>query len=66
VHVKAKNPHIVIAKVAGFDNAVYGLKKTKSWPILFEHKKNTILISTTKLSQFVTGRYAIHIKLCPF
>jgi hypothetical protein len=58
IPVKAKKPHIVVAKVAGFDNAVYGLKKTKSHPILFEHKKRDILVSTTKLSQFVSARYA--------
>lgn len=58
IPVKAKNPHIVVARVAGFDNAEYGLEKTDVHPILFKHKKENILISTTKLSGFVTGRYA--------
>jgi hypothetical protein len=58
IPVKAKNPHIVVARVAGFDHAEYGLEKTDTHPILFEHKKGNILISTTKLSGFVTGRYA--------
>ncbi len=49
--------HITLAKVAGFDNAVYGLPKVK-WPLLFEHPNGKILVSTTKLSQFITARYA--------
>jgi hypothetical protein len=59
VPVKAFKPHIVLAKVAGFDTAVYGLPK-ESWPILFEHTHENLnmLVSTTKLSQFVTARYA--------
>jgi hypothetical protein len=44
--------------VAGFDTAVYGLDDVKAWPILFEHPRGGILVSTTKLSQFVTARYA--------
>ena len=58
VQVEAKNPHLVAAKVAGFDKAIYGLDSTKTVPILFEHPDANMLISTTKLSQFVTGRYA--------
>ena len=58
VDVPAERPHLVVAKVAGFDRAVYGLADTKQYPILFEHPNGTILVSTTKLSQFVTARYA--------
>ncbi len=54
----AANPYLVIGKIAGFDSAVYGLDSTETYPILFEHPKGNILISTTKLSHFVTGRYA--------
>ena len=49
--------HLVAAKVAGVDTAVFGLKDTKTFPILFEHPRGNILVATTKLSHFVTGRY---------
>lgn len=51
--------HVVMAKVAGFDKAVYGLPSTV-YPILFEHSADNspMLVATTKLSQFVTARYA--------
>ncbi len=49
--------HIVAARVAGFDTAVFGLPK-KTDPILFEHPRGNLLVSTTKLSHFVAGRYA--------
>ncbi|MGB0578645.1 MAG: hypothetical protein ACPGVU_02985 [Limisphaerales bacterium] len=49
--------HLVSARVAGYDQAVYGLPE-ESWPLLFEHPRDEILIATTKLSQFVSGRYA--------
>ena len=61
VPLKAENPHIVIGRVAGFDTAVYGLPK-ESFPILCELPKREqvgdVLVATTKLSHFVTGRYA--------
>lgn len=53
----ATHPHLVFARVAGFDTAVYGLPE-EVFPILFEHPCGHALIATTKLSQFVTGRYA--------
>ncbi len=55
----AEKSHIVAARVAGFDTAVFGLPKT-THPILFEHPRGNLLVSTTKLSHFVTGRYAPH------
>ena len=58
VEVQAERPYLVAAKVAGFDTAVYGLGDAKTWPILFEHPRAALLVSTTKLSQFVTARYA--------
>jgi len=58
VEVQAERPFLVAAKVAGFDTAVYGLDDVQAWPILFQHPRAAILVSTTKLSQFVTARYA--------
>ena len=53
---KAANPHLVLARVAGYDTAVFGLPK-ETFPVLFEHPRGNMLVATTKLSQFVTGRY---------
>ena len=58
VPVKADNPHIVVAQVAGYNKAEFGLPEKDVWPILFEHPRGGILVATTKLSHFVTGRYA--------
>jgi hypothetical protein len=57
VPVEAEGAHLVAAKVAGFDEAVFGLPE-KTHPLLFEHPGSGMLVATTKLSQFVTGRYA--------
>jgi len=57
VPARGGKAHLVAAKVAGFDTAVYGLPKT-TWPILLEHPRGDILVATTKLSHFLTGRYA--------
>jgi hypothetical protein len=57
VKMDAEDPYLVVAKVAGFDTAVYGLENTETHPILFELSDATILVSTTKLSHFITGRY---------
>jgi len=58
VKVDAKDPYLSIAKVAGFNKAVYGLDSMETNPILFEYPDANILISTTKLSHFLTSRYA--------
>ena len=55
---EVKDPSLVLAKVAGYDTAVYGIKDVTTHPILFEHPDLDVLVSTTKLSQFVTARYA--------
>ncbi len=55
VPMTATSPTIVMARVAGFDSAVYGLPEKEVYPVLFEH--NGMLVATTKLSHFVTGRY---------
>lgn len=57
VPVQVVDAHIVLAKVAGVDTAVFGLKDTPSVPILFDHPRGNLLVATTKLSHFVTGRY---------
>ena len=54
---KADDTWIALAKIAGFDTAVYGLPEN-SQSILFECSDYNALVSTTKLSHFVTGRYA--------
>lgn len=53
--VSAADPLLVLAKVVGVDKAELGLDSTKSYPLLF--RKNGVLISTTALSNFKTGRY---------
>jgi hypothetical protein len=51
-------PHLVLARVAGYNTAVYGLPPKDVHPILFEHpSRDRLLISTTKLSGCVRGRY---------
>ncbi len=61
IPIKASNPDIVMARVAGFDSAVYGLPE-ETFPVLTKigqvDGNGGILVSTTKLSQFITGRYA--------
>ena len=48
--------HIVTAIVAGTHRAVFGLPEETS-PLLYEHR-NDVMVATTKLSHFVTARYA--------
>ncbi len=57
VPMKASDPMLVVAKVAGFDTAVFGLPEN-AFPLLFEVPDRNLLVATTKLSGFVTGRYA--------
>jgi len=57
LETKAKQAHLVSARVAGYDKAVYGLPD-ETFPILFEHPQENVLVATTGLSQFVTARYA--------
>jgi len=51
----ADNPMLVIARVAGYDRAVFGLPESVS-PLLF--RQHNLLIATTKLSNFVSGRFS--------
>lgn len=55
--MRTRESHLVLAKVAGVDTAVYGLKDTPAAPLLFDHPRGHLLVATTKLSHFVTGRY---------
>ena len=61
VTMKADNADIVIARIAGFDSAVYGLPK-ETFPVLNEipqpEEEGGLLVASTKLSQFLTARYA--------
>ncbi len=50
--------HLVVARVAGYGNAIYGLPKSNTFPILFEAPGKNLFVATTKLSGFVTGRFA--------
>lgn len=52
---KVNDPLIVLARVAGFDQAEYGIEDVESYPLLCE--KDNILVAFTKLSNFRTGRY---------
>lgn len=56
IPVEAAKPDLVLARVAGYDTAVYGLPRT-AMPLLFRDAQGD-WIATTKLSNFVTGRYA--------
>ena len=51
----AENPSMVIARVAGFDTAVFGLEGTPNDPLVFKTGKN-LWISTSKLSDFAKLR----------
>lgn len=56
--VKVAQPLLVLARVAGFDKAEYGIDDVPVHPLLFE--QDGVLIATTKLSNFRTGRYGPH------
>lgn len=56
IPVNILHPHLVLARVAGYDTAALGLPDQVE-PILFEHPHGNLLVSTTKLSQFITARY---------
>jgi hypothetical protein len=49
---------LIVARVAGYDTAVYGLPEKAVFPILFELPERGLIVATTRLSSFVTGRYA--------
>ncbi|HEY54112.1 MAG TPA: hypothetical protein G4N94_11705 [Caldilineae bacterium] len=47
---------LALARVAGYNTAVFGLPE-QAHPILFEIPDRQILVATSKLSQFISGRY---------
>jgi len=65
VPVDAAYPYLSAVRVAGYDRAAYALPEwisprmpgCKMFPLLVKHPLGDVLIGTTKLSQFVTGRY---------
>ena len=59
IDILNKNHFLALSKVAGFDHAVYGTENsTGESSILFKLHDGNILVSTTKLSQFIQARYA--------
>lgn len=48
--------YLVAAKVAGFDNAVYGLANTPVHPLLYQ-QNNQLMVAATSVSNFATSRY---------
>lgn len=49
-------PFLVVAKVAGFDKAEYGLENTESYPLLYKCNSQ-ILVATSSLSRFAIARF---------
>ena len=56
MQVNERDSYIKGAKIAGFNQTVYGLDSIPNFPVLFED--DGVLVSTTKLSDFSKGRYA--------
>ncbi len=58
--VTTSSSHLVLARVAGYDHAPYGLPK-QVFPLLFElppgDGHGAVLVASTKLSQAVTARF---------
>ena len=55
VGASASNPLVIVAKVAGFDNAQYGVADVKPQPLLFQHGQ--FMVATTRLSNAITSRF---------
>jgi hypothetical protein len=58
VPVEFASADLVLARAAGFDKAVFGLPIDGVRPILFKASEGEVMVATTKLSHFLTGRYA--------
>jgi hypothetical protein len=50
--------HLVLARIAGFDTAVFGIPEKDSHALLFEDETGHILTATTQLSRSITARFA--------
>lgn len=48
---------LVLARVAGYDTAVFGLPERAAYPLLFSIPEKGLTVATTKLSSFVSGRF---------
>ena len=55
---------LVAARVAGYDVATFGLSDCEMHALLFEGADGSTLIATTKLSQFISARYAPYARWC--
>ena len=55
--VKNVKPHLANAVVVGYDSVPLSVPENAA-PILFSLDQGDVLVATTKLSNFVTGRYA--------
>ncbi|MEO7300813.1 MAG: hypothetical protein ABI042_19785 [Verrucomicrobiota bacterium] len=53
----ATNSLINAARVAGYNTAIYGMP-TNAQPVLFSLPDQKVFVATTRLSSFITGRYA--------
>ena len=53
----SNKPYLVLARIAGVDTADFGLTDAVAAPLLFDHPRGNLLVATTKLSNFITGRY---------
>lgn len=58
---KANHPTLVVAKVAGFDKAVYGLKDTENFPLLYKDE-NGIIRCSSQFSNFARCRFMPEMK----
>lgn len=54
---RVSKAHLVMAKVAGFDTATFGIPNHDVYPLLFEDESSHLLIASTQLSRFITARY---------
>lgn len=57
ISVSVSDPLVVLGRVAGYNHAIYGVP-TNSRPVLFSMDNGRVLVATTKLSGFITSRYA--------
>lgn len=57
IRERAEKPLMAIARVAGFDTAVYGLEDTPYAPLVYQPDSN-LWISTSQLSDFARIRFA--------
>ena len=65
IKTEADDPMMVIARVAGFDTAVYGLEDTPYDPLVFKDGEN-LWIGTSKLTDFARLRFMPESKWKPF